>query len=96
MPLIIGALISALMQAARTYLPGIVGRLLAAFGLTLAVHEVALPALKEFVAGKLGGLPSVMVAYVDATGFGIAVTMILSCVAAARAQRAFLAKLGSN
>lgn len=96
MPLIIGALVSMLIQAARQYLPGIIGRLLMAFGIALTVHEVALPALKAFVQGKLGGLPSVMLAYVDATGFGLAVTMILSAIAAAVTQRVILQKLSGG
>lgn len=96
MPAILGALVALLIQAARQYLPGIVGRILLAFGIGLTVHEVAMPALKAFVQSKLGALPSVLIAYVDATGFGIAVTMILSAIAAGVTQRAFLAKLSGT
>lgn len=96
MPAIIGALVAMLIQALRQYLPGIIGRVLLAFGITLAVNEVAMPQLKAFVQAKMGALPAVIYAYVDATGFGLAVTMILSAVAAGVAQRAFLSKLSSN
>lgn len=94
MPMIIGALISALISALRTYLPGIVGRVLIALGIGVATETIAMPALKEFIQSKLGGLPAVLVAYWDATGIGIMVTMILSAMLANRAQRAFLSKLG--
>ena len=94
MPMIIGALISALISALRTYLPGIVGRVLIALGIGIATETIAMPALKGFIQSKLGGLPSVLVAYWDATGIGIMVTMILSAMLANRAQRAFLSKLG--
>lgn len=95
MPMIIGALVSMLLQGLRQYLPGIVGRVLLAFGIGLVTHEVALPPMKAFVASKVAGLGPVLVAYFDASGFGIAVTMILSAWAAARAQAAILSKLGS-
>lgn len=94
MPMIIGALISALISALRTYLPGIVGRVLIALGIGFATETIAMPALKGFIQSKLGGLPAVLVAYWDATGIGIMVTMILSAMLANRAQRAFLSKLG--
>lgn len=96
MPMIIGALVTMLIQAARQYLPGIVGRVLVAFGIGLTVHEVALPALKSFVAGKVSALGPIMSVYFEATGLGIMVTMILSAIAASIAQRAFLSKLTGN
>lgn len=96
MPMIIAALVSMLLQALRQYLPGIIGRVLLAFGIGLVTHEVALPAIKSFIQSKLSALGPVLVAYFDYTGFGIAVTMILSAWAATYAQKAMLAKLGSN
>lgn len=96
MPAIIGALVAALFQALRQYLPGILGRVLIAFGITLTVHQVAMPQLKAFIQSKMGALPAVIYAYVDATGFGLAVTMILSAIAAGVAQRAFLSKLSGS
>lgn len=95
MPMIIGALVAMLLQGLRQYLPGIIGRVLLAFGIGLVTHEIAMPPIKAFIASKVAGLGPVLIAYWDATGFGIAVTMILSAWAAARAQAAILSKLGS-
>lgn len=96
MPQIIAALVAALVSAAREYLPGIVGRVLLAFGIGVFTNSVALPALKSFVASKLPALGSVGVAYWDATGIGIMVTMILSAIAAVKAQKVILSKLSAS
>ncbi|KWV12244.1 MULTISPECIES: DUF2523 family protein [Xanthomonas translucens group] len=93
MPMIIGALVAMLMQALRQYLPGIVGRILLAFGIGLVTHEVALPAMKAYIASQLPGLGAVGVAYWDASGIGAAVTIILSAIAASLTQRAVLSKI---
>lgn len=92
MPLIIGALVSFLFQAARTYLPGIIGRCLLALGIGLATSKLAMPAIKSAVMSYLPGLGPAA-AYWDASGAGIAFTMILSAIAAQMTQRAFLTKL---
>lgn len=96
MPAIIGALVAMLFQALRQYLPGILGRVLIAFGLTMAVNEVGLPALRSFVQGYMGGLPSVLLAYAGAIKFDVAITMILSTVVAVRAQRVVLSRMKQN
>ncbi|KAB7763909.1 hypothetical protein [Xanthomonas maliensis] len=96
MPMIIGALIAALIQALRTYLPGIIGRVLLAFGIGLVTNEIAMPALKSFVQSKLGALGAVGVAYWDATGLGIMVTMILSAILAVQSHRVLLKKLSGS
>lgn len=97
MPQIIGALVAFLIGALREYLPGIIGRILLAFGIGAFTHTIAMPALKSFVQSKIAGLGSIGVAYWDATGLGIMVTMILSAIAAAKAQKIVLSKLsGSN
>jgi branched-subunit amino acid ABC-type transport system permease component len=92
--MIIGALVSLLIQALRQYLPGIVGRVLLAFGIGMTVNKVVMPALENFVRSKVGGLPSVLYSYFGATGFDVAVTLILSAIFAARAQRVIMTKLG--
>lgn len=92
MPLILGALVSLLMQALRTYLPGIVGRCLLALGIGFVAHELALPAIKSAALSYLPALGPAA-AYWDGSGAGIAFTMILSAIAAQRTQRAFLSKL---
>ncbi|WP_064749620.1 DUF2523 family protein [Lysobacter antibioticus] len=94
MPLIIGALVSALLNALRTYLPGIVGRVLLAIGIGAAVKEVALPALLGLIQAKVGTLPSLLLAYFGALKLDIAITLILSAMAAKATQKVMLAKLG--
>ncbi|UYC14016.1 DUF2523 family protein [Xanthomonas sp. CFBP 8445] len=96
MPMIIGALVAALLQGLRQYLPGIIGRVLLAFGIGFATHEIAMPALKSLIQGYIGGLPAVAYAYFNASGFGVATTMILSAWLANRAQAAILTKLKAS
>lgn len=96
MPAIIGALVAALISALRTYLPGILGRVLLAFGLTLAVNEVGLPALRGFVQSYMGGLPAVLLAYAGAIKLDVAMSMVLSTIVAVRAQRVVLSKISGN
>lgn len=93
MPMILGALVAALLQGLRTYLPGIVGRVLLAFGIGVFTHTMAMPALKAFIQGYIGGLGSVAVAYFEASGFGVFTTLVLSAIMATRVQRVALAKL---
>lgn len=93
MPQIIGALVALLIGAAREYLPGIIGRLLAAFGIGLFTHKVALPAMKSFISALLPGLGSIGMAYFEASGAGAAITIILSAIAAALGQKVILSKL---
>lgn len=93
MPAILGALGALIIQLLRQYMPGIVGRVLLAFGITLAASTIALPALENFIQSKVNGGPAVMVAYFYALGIDVAVTMILSTIAAVRAQRVFLSKI---
>lgn len=95
MPLIIGALVSALINALRTYLPGIAGRVLLALGIGFATHTLAMPALLGMLQARAAGLPAVLLQYFGALGFDVAITIILSALAARAAQRALLTKLGS-
>lgn len=94
MPQIIAALIALLLSGLRQYLPGIIGRVLLAFGIGFVTHEIAMPALKGFVESKYGALPAVLKAYWGMTGFGVAVTIILSAWVAGQAQKAILSKVG--
>lgn len=93
MPQIIAALVAMLIGAAREYLPGIIGRLLAAFGIGLFTNKVALPAMKSFVNALLPGLGPIGMAYFEASGIGVAITLILSAIAAALGQKVLLSKL---
>lgn len=93
MPQIIAALVAMLIGAAREYLPGIIGRLLGAFGIGLFTNKVALPAMKSFVNALLPGLGPIGMAYFEASGIGVAITLILSAIAAALGQKVLLSKL---
>lgn len=93
---IIGALAAALMNALRTYLPGLIGRVLIAFGLTVAVTQVGLPALQAFLQSYFSGLPSAMFAYAGALGLDKAATMIISSAIAVRAQRVALSRISAS
>lgn len=96
MPLIIGALISALIGALRQYLPGIVGRLLLTIGIGFVTHTLAMPALLGMIQAKVSSLPPILFAYYGATGLDVCVTMWLSAIAAKATQRILLQKLGTT
>lgn len=96
MPAILGALVTLLIQALRQYLPGIVGRILLALGIGFATHTIAMPALKAFIQSKVAGLPGVLYAYFEATGFGVFTTMVLSAYLAVHAQKAILSKISGD
>lgn len=96
MPQILGALVALLFQAARQYLPGIVGRILLAFGIGMFTHKVALPAMKSFLSALLPSMGPVGMAYFEASGTGVAITLILSAYAAAVGQKVFMAKLKAS
>ncbi len=93
MPLLIGALVTALINALRAWLPGIVGRILLTFGIGFATQTLAMPALIGFVQSRMAGMPSVLLAYAGALGIDVAVTMVLSAIAAGRLQRVALSKV---
>lgn len=96
MPMIIGALVAALANMLRQFLPGIVGRCLLVLGIGLTTHTVAMPALLALVQSKVSGMPAVFVAYFGALGIDVVVTMLLSTFLAVRAQRVFLSKLSGS
>lgn len=93
MPAIIAALVAAFFQAARQYLPGIVGRILAAFGIGIFSHTIAMPALMAFIQSRVSGLPAIFLAYFGALGFDVVATMFISAALAVKAQKVFLGKL---
>lgn len=96
MPAIIGALVAFLIQALRQFLPGIVGRILLAFGVGLATYKLALPSLIGMAESYFGRLPGSLYAYAGAIGLDVVAVMILSAFAANRIQRVVLSKLGPS
>jgi hypothetical protein len=93
MPVIIGALVAAIVTALRTYLPGIIGRILLALGIGFAVKEIAIPSLIALVNTYLVALPPILMAYFGALKIDVCISLILSAFAAKATQKAMLAKL---
>ncbi|PZO65224.1 MAG: hypothetical protein DI635_04105 [Pseudoxanthomonas suwonensis] len=93
MPAILAALGAFLLNLARQYLPGIVGRLMLAIGIGFVAHEVAVPSLLGLIQSQLSGLPTVILAYFGALGLDVCVTIILSAIAGRAAQKVLLTKL---
>jgi len=93
MQAIIGALVAALINALRMYLPGIVGRVLLALGIGFATHKLVIPALLGMLQEYVNQLPTVLRAYFGALGLDICATMIFSALAARMAQKTILRKL---
>ena len=94
MPLIIMALVTALMSALRELLPGLVGRLLLAIGIGFATQKLAMPALMGFVQAKVSGMPQLIVSYFGALRLDVCISIVLSSILATRAQRVFMTKVG--
>lgn len=86
MPLIIGALVAALIGAARLYLGGIVGRALLTLGIGFVTHKFVLPAITGLIAEYIGRLPAFAVAYIGALGLDVAFVMIVSAWIAVKVQ----------
>lgn len=93
MPLILGALVSLLINALRQYLPGLVGRVLLAFGIGLFTHQVAMPAMLGLIQTKVASLPPVLFQYFGALGLDVVCTIWLSAFAAMASQKVLLRKL---
>lgn len=96
MPAILTAFGALLINLLRQYIPGMVGRVLLAFGIGLFTHQVALPALSAMLQTRVSAMPPVLVAYFYALGLDICFTIILSAYAARAAQRVILRKLGTT
>lgn len=96
MPAIISALVASLLTAARTYLPGIVGRILLTLGIGFATHQVALPAVRSVFQSYWGQLGEVIRAYGGAVGLDVAASIIIGALVAKAAQKFTLTKLGTT
>lgn len=96
MPAILGALGALIIQLLRQYLPGILGRVLLAFGIGFTAHKLAMPALMSFIQSKVSGMGSVLVAYFGGLGIDVVCTMIISTLIAVRTQKVFLSKIGGS
>lgn len=93
MPLIIGALVAALIGAARIHLGGIVGRALLTLGIGFVTHKYVLPAITGLIADYIGQLPAYAVAYIGALGLDVAFVMIVSAWISIRIQKFTVEKI---
>ena len=94
MPAILLALGSLLVQLARTYLPGIVGRVLLALGIGFATHAFAVGPMLALLQSYVSGMPAVLVQTFSAIGLDKVCTMLFSAYAARAASRLLLVKRG--
>lgn len=92
MPAIIGLAISLLIDLLRKYLPGIVGRILLTLGFTFVTQTVAMPSLLAMIQTRVSGMPSVMLAYFGALRLDVCISLILSAMAANKAQQLIFSK----
>jgi hypothetical protein len=79
-----------LLGGLRDMAAGIVGKVLAAFGLSIVTFQGILPSLKAFVMQFVSGLPAQVVQFLGAIGLGIAMSMILSALTVRMAWKIFI------
>lgn len=98
-PLIIAGIASAvggfLFNAARQYLPGIIGRCLAALGIGFLLNEVAIPSLLGMIQSQLAGLGAFTVSYFGALGLDIVCSIIIGATAGRATQKLVLGKIAA-
>jgi hypothetical protein len=82
--------IARLLIAIKLAAAGIVGRVLATFGLTIVSFDVLLPKLKAFVLQFISGMPAQMVDFLGAIGLGQAMSMIFSALTIRLAWKVFI------
>ena len=82
--------IARLLIALKLAAAGIVGRVLATFGLTLVSFEALLPQLKAFVQQFTAGLPAEALNFIGAIGLGQAMSMIFSALTVRLAWKVFI------
>lgn len=69
---------------------GIVGRILATFGLTMVTFDSVLPNLKSFIVQYTSGLTSEALNFLGAIGVGQAMSMIISALTIRLAWKVFI------
>ncbi len=69
---------------------GMLGKMLAAFGLTTVTFNALLPKLKEFVMQFIGGLDGPAMQMLNYLGVGISFSMILSALTVRMAWKVFI------
>ena len=87
--MILGA-IARLLIGLKLAAAGIVGRVLATFGLSLVSFNAVLPNLQSFVHQYTSGLTGVALQFIGAIGLGQAMSMVLSALTIRMAWKVFL------
>lgn len=82
--------IAHLVSGIKAAAAGIVGKVLATFGLSIVTFEAILPPLKAFMVSMVSGLPAQLLQFLGAIRFGEAVSMILSALAVRMAWKVFI------
>lgn len=82
--------ISFLLVGLKLALAGMVGRVLATFGLTMVTFEAILPNLKAFIVSQIPSIPAKPLALLGALGVGTAMSMILSALVIRMAWKVFV------
>jgi len=85
-------LVGTLWNVARDVLPGLVGRVMLALGLSYVANSVGLPALKAFLQSHMSGVPADVVQLLGALQFDKAIVLIVSAGVAMQANRLVLSK----
>ena len=86
---IVGA-IARLLLGLKLAAAGIVGRVLATFGLSLVTFNAVLPNFQSFIQSQAGGLSGEALNFLGAIGLGQAMSMVLSALTIRMAWRVFL------
>lgn len=82
--------ISRLLLGLKLVAAGIVGRVLATFGLTMISFNAVLPNLKGFVLQLVGGLPAWALNLLGYLNVGVAMSMVISALAVRMAWKVFI------
>lgn len=82
--------IAHLLAGLRDMAAGMVGKVLATFGLSVVTFNGLLPNLKSFVSGFLSGMPGEVVNLLGSLGVGIAMSMVMSALAVRLAWKVFI------
>ncbi|MFC4729263.1 DUF2523 family protein [Coralloluteibacterium thermophilus] len=93
---ILAAIWPALLAFLTKYLPSLVGQVLLAFGVGLAVHTFAMPAFMNLVRSYTSGMSAWTLNQLGALGVDVCITMVFSAMTAAAAKRVVLSKLGPD
>lgn len=79
-----------LLEKGKEAASGIVGKVLATFGLSMVTFNAALPNFKAFVTSQVSGLPPQVMQVLGYLGVGEAISMILSALTIRMAWKVFI------